>query len=393
MTNHSENKNLSGFDKLIEGKSLFTKIFAVVAFAIVLCWVLLNLSPIAGICRKILSVFKPIVYGFCIAYFINIFMLPMEKAWDKIFAKRKAKFALKRTVCLILSIILVTGILFTVLFLIIPELTKTVYELVNVLPTYLENAEKFFRENFNTFDIKLPEFTIDTQKLQQELGKILPQIGSDVVNTTVNVTSSIFSALFTFVLSVVFALYMLIQKEKLCIYLKKLLFALFHKKHADTIMSYLDLTNKTFTRFVTGQLTEAVIIGVLCFTGMLILRIPYALIISILVGFTALIPVFGAFIGTFIGAFLIVVVNPVKALWFVIFIIVLQQLEGNLIYPRVVGKSVGLPGILVLTAVTIGGSTFGIAGMMLGVPLLSVVYFITNQFINSRLAKKKIEIK
>lgn len=392
MANQNENKNLSGIDKLIGGKSLFTKIVAVVAFAIILCWVLVNLSPIAKICGRILSLFKPIVYGFCIAYFINIFMLPLEKLWDKFFAKRKIRFALKRAVCLILSLILVAGILFTVLFLIIPELTKTIYELVNALPGYLENLEIFFKENFNAFNIKLPEFKINAQKLQEELGKILPKISSDFVNTTVDVTSSIISAVVTLLLSFVFALYMLVQKEQLCLTLKKLLYAVVSKKTAGTVLFYLDLTNNTFSRFVTGQLTEALIIGTLCFAGMLILQIPYALITSVLISFTALIPVFGAFFGTFIGAFLIIMVSPVKALWFVIFIIVLQQVEGNLIYPRVVGKSVGLPGILVLTAVTIGGNAFGIVGMMLGVPLVSVLYFITNQFINSQLEKKKIKI-
>ena len=144
------------------------------------------------------------------------------------------------------------------------------------------------------------------------------------------------------------------------------------------------MTNDIFTRFVTGQLTEACIIGILCFIGMLIFGMPYAAIISVLIGFTALIPIFGAFIGTGIGAFLILLENPLKAFWFVVFIIVLQQLEGNLIYPRVVGKSVGLPGIWVLTAVTIGGGLFGILGMLFSVPVCSVLYVLFRKFVNNR---------
>ena len=148
------------------------------------------------------------------------------------------------------------------------------------------------------------------------------------------------------------------------------------------------MTNRTCSNFVTGQLTEAVILGTLCFLGMLIFRLPYAGVISVLVGFTALIPIFGAFIGVGIGAFLILLVSPIKALWFILFFVILQQLEGNLIYPRVVGKSVGLPGIWVLAAVTVGGNAFGLAGMLLAVPLCSVLYTLARQGVNARLARK-----
>ena len=156
------------------------------------------------------------------------------------------------------------------------------------------------------------------------------------------------------------------------------------EKIAKKVIEFTNLTNKVFTKFVTGQLTEACIIGTLCLVGMLIFGMPYAVIISVLIGFTALIPIFGAFIGTAIGAFLILLESPIKALWFVIFIIVLQQLEGNLIYPKVVGKSVGLPGIWVLSAVTIGGGMFGIIGMLFSVPICSIVYVIFRRYVNRK---------
>lgn len=160
------------------------------------------------------------------------------------------------------------------------------------------------------------------------------------------------------------------------------------------LLDMLDLINRTFTNFITGQLTEAVIIGVLCFIGMSIFRMPYAPAISVLVGFTALIPVFGAFIGTAIGAFLILLVKPIQAVWFVVFIIVLQQFEGNLIYPKVVGKSVGLPGIWVLVAVTIGGNAMGVVGMLISVPLCSVLYVVARNAVNGKpLAGEKTEPK
>lgn len=169
---------------------------------------------------------------------------------------------------------------------------------------------------------------------------------------------------------------------------KKLYMLFYPESKAKSLIEILRLSNKTFTNFVTGQFTEAIIIGVLCFIGMVILKIPFALIISVLVGFTALIPVFGAFIGTFVGVFLIIMVAPIKAVWFVIFIVVLQQLEGNLIYPRVVGKSVGLPGIWVLLSVTVGGSVFGIVGMLISVPVCSVLYTLLSRTVNKRLKNK-----
>ena len=186
------------------------------------------------------------------------------------------------------------------------------------------------------------------------------------------------------VLGIVFAIYLLAQKENLGRQTKKSIRAIFGEERAKKIVDFSSLTNSVFTKFVTGQLTEACIIGVLCFIGMLIFGMPYAGIISILVGFTALIPIFGAFIGTGIGAFLILLENPLKAIWFVIFIIVLQQLEGNLIYPRVVGKSVGLPGIWVLAAVTIGGGLFGVMGMLFSVPICSVLYVMFREYVNRK---------
>ena len=185
-------------------------------------------------------------------------------------------------------------------------------------------------------------------------------------------------------LALAFSIYVLAQKETLKRQSKKVLAKLMKPEKMQKLLDMLDLINRTFTNFITGQLTEAVIIGVLCFIGMSIFRMPYAPAISVLVGFTALIPVFGAFIGTAIGAFLILLVKPIQAVWFVVFIIVLQQFEGNLINPKVVGKSVGLPGIWVLVAVTIGGNAMGVVGMLISVPLCSVLYVVARNAVNGK---------
>jgi len=212
-------------------------------------------------------------------------------------------------------------------------------------------------------------------------------------NTVIGVVTTIFSAVFDACVVLILSIYMIINKEKLCRGVKKIVYATMKKERADSVVGHARLTNQIFTNFIRGQLVEAVILGLLCYVGMKILGIPYAAAVASLIAFTALIPVLGAYVGAFVGAFLIVLTSPVKALWFLVFIVVLQQIEGNLIYPKVVGKSVGLPGIFVLIAVMLGGSLFGIWGMLLGVPVTSVVYTITKQFVDKKLEKKHIVIR
>ena len=195
-----------------------------------------------------------------------------------------------------------------------------------------------------------------------------------VIEATFGIASNVLNAFVNVFIGIVFAIYFLIDKEKISRQFNNIMKAYLPSKSCNKIIDIAKLSNRVFANFVSGQCLEAIIIGVLCFFGMIILRLPYAGAISVLVGFTALIPVFGAFIGTIVGAFLIFMVNPLQAVIFVIFIIVLQQLEGNLIYPHVVGKSVGLPGIWVLVAVTVGASINGILGMLLSVPLASIIY-------------------
>ena len=234
----------------------------------------------------------------------------------------------------------------------------------------------------------LPAFTLDLERLYTAVLNFLTSYGQTLMDTTIGVTTSIFSAAVNFVLALVFSLYVLAQKETLSRQVTKTMRALLPEKKAAWLMDLAALTNKTFSNFITGQLTEAVILGSLCFVGMVLFKMPYASVVSVLIGFTALIPIFGAFIGIIIGAFLILLISPVKAFWFVIFILVLQQIEGNLIYPRVVGKSVGLPGIWVLAAVTVGGNAFGLVGMLLSVPVCSVLYALLRQLVHGRLEKK-----
>ena len=273
----------------------------------------------------------------------------------------------------------------------IPRLEEAGRTLVANVPVYVTQIEKWWGGVIAFaagHGITLPELSMNVDNATKVITDFLTNNGDNVVNTTIDITTSILGALVNFLLALVFSVYLLAQKETLMAQAKRLLLAAIPKKSAGRTMHILSLTNNAFSSFVTGQVTEAFILGTLCCLGMLILRLPYALPVSVIISFTSLIPIFGAWIGAATGAFLIVFVSPIKALTFLIFLLILQQVEGNLIYPRVVGKSVGLPGLWVLAAVTIGGGAFGVVGMLLGVPVCSVVYALVQDFIRSRSAEE-----
>lgn len=377
------------------GKSTFKALLMIIAAAILLYWALSHSDKLFTLLGGIMSLLAPFLVGFGIAFIINVLLRPIEKLWDKIFGRSKGKLAknLKRPIALTLSTLIMLGLIFALVFMVIPEFEKTISNIADSMPQYLEQIKSWWNGVLDWaegYGIVLPEFTIKTDEIISMASSFISNFDTGILDKTLGITASIFGAIVNFIIAFAFSLYVLAQKETLGEAAKKTLFALLPEKKVSTILDFASLTNQTFTNFVTGQLTEAVIIGILCFIGMLIFGMPYAPVVSVLVGATALIPVFGGFIGTGIGAFLILFVSPIKAVWFVVFIIVLQQLEGNLIYPRVVGKSVGLPGILVLAAVTIGGGAFGIVGMLLSVPTCAVIYSLCKTAVDKRLKEKKM---
>lgn len=376
-------------------KKTVKRILLIITFTVLLIWAIYNHKLLFKYIGELYSLISPFVIGLCIAYVVNVIMRPIERLWMKLLSKCKGKWVekMKRPICLLLSILLVIGIILAVIFIIMPELSDSVSSLVSMVPSYVSEVESWWEAlalRLDKYGVELPQFSFDTDKFIQ----ILKDGGTAVLNTTLSATTSIVTAVINIVLALAFSIYVLAQKETLKRQSKKVLAKLMKPEKMRKLLDMLDLINRTFTNFITGQLTEAVIIGVLCFIGMSIFRMPYAPAISVLVGFTALIPVFGAFIGTAIGAFLILLVKPIQAVWFVVFIIVLQQFEGNLIYPKVVGKSVGLPGIWVLVAVTIGGNAMGVVGMLISVPLCSVLYVVARNAVNGLpLAGEKTEPK
>lgn len=364
-------------------KKTVKRILLIITFTVVLIWGIYNHKLLLNYLGSVYALIRPFVIGLCMAYVVNVIMRPIERMWMKALSKCKGKWVkkLKRPICLLLSILLIIGIILAVVFLIMPELSDSVASLVSMIPSYADEIEGWWdalSARLVKYGVDLPQFSFDPDKLID----FLKDGGTAVINTTLSATTSIVTAVINFVLALVFSVYVLAQKETLKRQSEKVLARLMKPERKKKLIALLALVNRTFTNFITGQLTEAVIIGALCFIGMAIFSMPYAPAISVLVGFTALIPVFGAFIGTAIGAFLILLVKPIQALWFIVFIIVLQQFEGNLIYPKVVGKSVGLPGIWVLVAVTIGGNAMGVIGMLISVPLCSVLYVLARNAVN-----------
>ena len=373
-------------------KKNFKCILLLVLCAILLYWGLNNLSALSAVVDSFFSLLAPLLLGICVAYVVNLLLKVVERLWDKALAKAPEiwRGKLKRPICLTLTMLLFLGIIFAIIFILIPRLEEAGATLVANVPGYVDQLQSWWNGVIAFAaerGVTLPELSMNADNATKVLKDFLTNNGDNVVNTTLDITTSILGALVNFLLALVFSVYLLAQKEKLLAQSKRLLLAAIPQKAGKRTMHILKITNNAFSSFVTGQVTEAFILGTLCCMGMLILRLPYALPVSVIICFTSLIPIFGAWIGAATGAFLIVFVSPIKALTFLIFLLILQQVEGNLIYPRVVGKSVGLPGLWVLAAVTIGGGAFGIAGMLLGVPIWSVVYVLVQDFVRSRPAE------
>lgn len=366
------------------------KILLIITFGIVLFLGLQNISAVAKVFSAAISLLMPLIVGFCVAFILNVLLRVIEERAFAPLNRRNPPLwsRVRRTVSIILTLGVIVGLLFILVFMIVPELKRAFMLLLDNMPQYTEQVKAWIAQAaaFLKVDAStLTDLEIDWEKLSATALDYLRRDSGKLVNTTVGITTSIFSGIFNFILGVVFSVYILMQKEKLGSQGTRMLYAFLPEKWADKALHVAVLSNKMFSRFVTGQCTEAVIIGVLCFIGMVILRMPYAPMVSVLVGFTSLIPIFGAFIGTAIGAFLILMDSPMQALWFVIFIIVLQQMEGDIIYPRVVGSSVGLPSLWVLLAVTIGGSVWGVLGMLVSVPVCSVLYCLMRETVGARL--------
>lgn len=374
------------------------KIKEIILFTAVIIVCLWKYETVLDILFFLLNILTPFILGGAIAFVLNV---PMNFVQRHLFKEerirnRKVSQKLARPVSMVLVLIAVFGIVAIVMFILIPQLGETFANLGRSIQAFIPQLQEWtarlFNDNKEIMDT-VNNLEFDWNKIMDTGINFFKSGAGSVVDSTITAAKSIVSGLTTFFIAFVFAIYILLQKEKLGVQAKKVLFAFVRRGRAEATVEVLSLTYNTFSSFLTGQCVEAVILGSMFAVSMTILKLPYALLVGMLIAFTALIPIFGAFIGCGVGAFLIFMVDPMKALIFVVLFLVLQQIEGNLIYPHVVGNSVGLPSIWVLAAVSIGGSLMGVVGMLIFIPIVSVVYALFREIVYLKLKKNQIDPK
>ncbi|NLL62997.1 MAG: AI-2E family transporter [Ruminococcaceae bacterium] len=370
------------------------KILLLCFLVIVMITGFLNLGTILKGLKYIFDLVLPFVIGGAIAFIINV---PMKKIEGFLF-KKKPSFKGKRIISYIISVVLIIGILTLAMFGIVPELINTIKQLTNQLPAVFERVQGFISEK----TVEYPALKAITENMELDYTSLISKIsklvglesgGSELIDSTMGFISSVIGGFATFFIAIAFSIYVIARKEDLGRHVRKVLYAFFPEKGAEKILAVAHLSSKTFSNFLTGQCLEACILGIMFFIMMSIFKFPYALLISVLITITALVPIFGAFIGCGVGALLILFVDVKQAIIFVVMFIILQQIEGNFIYPHVVGSSVGLPSIWVLVAITVGAGLMGIIGMIIFIPLCSVLYSLFRELVNNRLKKKGIKIE
>lgn len=375
-------------------------ILGIITFAITLFAISQNLTSVLGFLTGVLKIFAPVIVGFCLAFILNILMNFFE---TKVFkrlgkSKKKALNSLLRPLCLVSTIITMLGFIVLLMFIIIPQLEDSIMLLVEKVPVYYTDFVSWIDSLVERFGLEISTETLHNPQIKiEDLVAMAEKIFTfestgDILNTTMGVTSSVVSGFINLVLGFVIAIYILAEKEKIGNFTNRILKAVLPEKPYKHFCDICSVASNSFANFITGQFTDALILAILTFIGMLIFRFPNAAVVSVIIGISALIPVVGPIIGEIIGCLLIFMESPLKALLFLIFVLILQAIDNNFIYPKIVGKSVGLPGILVLVAVILGGNIGGMLGVLLGVPIASAVYALIVDWLKNRQIEKT-EIK
>ena len=368
-------------------------VFLGVAACIFLYWLLHETERVHSVYQFFKNIFSPFVIGAGIAFVLNVPMRGIEGL-----LKGVKNRSLRRTIAVVLTFVCIGLVLFLVVNLLLPQVTETVKNLISRLPAFFNNAVEKTKELLNDNpelmqwlkeNTELEDF--DWSALVERLVTVAGNSVSAILSGAFSAIGSVSTGIFNGVISLVFGLYCLFRKEILARQARRLAYAFLPERFCDQCVRILRLTNATFSNFISGQCLEAIILGCMFAVSMLIFRMPYIPLVSVLISVTALVPIVGAFVGCILGAFFILVDNPIQAVWFVVMFLVIQQIEGNVIYPKVVGKSVGLPGMWVLLAVTLGGELMGVAGMLVMIPLVSVFYTLMREITTSRLEKRAIE--
>ena len=364
------------------------EIMLLIVFTAIVCLGVLNFSTLLGLAKSFGGMLKPFIIGAAIAFVVNLPMKYIEENWLTHLPKKLQNS--KRTIGIVLSLLFFVAVIAFVVITVIPQVGRTLNQLTQKIPVFINKvivqAEVLLADNpealafLNSLELQ----NMNWNGIITKGADFLKNGVGSLVSSTVTVAGSVFGSIVNGIISFIFSIYVLSQKETLKRQAERMIRAYFKEKTQAKILYVSQLMYRNFSKFLTGQCVEAVILGALFVVAMTIFRMPYAFMIGVLIAFTALIPLVGAFIGCFVGAFFILVDTPVKALWFLIMFLVIQQLEGNLIYPKVVGNSVGLPSLWVLVAVTLGSSMFGVVGMLLFIPLFSTAYTLIREDVNKR---------
>ena len=373
-------------------KSVIKKLFVLIACCILFAWLVLDTARATALFSAIWNLISPVVVGAGIAFVFNVPMRAIERQLADLHRP-----GFRRALSIVLTILCMVLIIMFVIEMLVPQIRLTVESLSQTIPVFIEGlAAKLMvmmqdhPEMRDWIQEALKLESLDWNGILKETLGFLGNQVSTVMGSAVSVIGSVTGAIINGVVSTAFAIYCLARKETLARQGRRLLYSLISEQHADQVIRVLRLTNSTFSNFISGQCLEACILGCLFAVAMAIFKMPYISLVSVVIAVTALIPVVGAFVGCILGAFFILVNNPIQALTFVIMFLIIQQLENNLIYPRVVGTSIGLPGMWVLVAVTVGGDLMGVGGMLLMIPVTSVIYALLREFTAKRLAERGI---
>lgn len=369
------------------------RIFLIGTALVVLFWGLYNLTFLQNVLNRTIQVTTPFIIGFAMAFIIN---LPMKYIEEKITKLNKGKYhSWYRIITVILSLLVVVLIIAFIIFLVLPDIQNTFSYFINAVPSQinslLEVSMNFIERNPELVE-NLQQLNIDWNSVQSNLINGLRNIVTTFLSSILNYIPTIINSLFDLVVSIIFAIYLLFSKESLLRHFKKLIYGIFDLKWANFLMNFGTEANEIFSGFIGGQMIAGILTGIVLYLLMILFNFPYALSISVLTAITTLIPFYGAIFGGAIGFLLISVVNFSQAVWFILLIVVVQQVEGNILYPNVVGNSIGIPGIWVMVTVTLGGALFGLPGMFLSVPIFSLFYRVLADTINYRLREENINI-
>ena len=371
----------------------------IIAFAVLLYTAAQNLASVYGAVRTVWRVFGVVITGLAMAFVLNV---PLKLFENRVFYgmsedRRPLVRKLRRPVSLVFALVVSLGLIGILIAVVLPQLTATVAEVAARLPEYISSAVNWLNDFLAGFGIEiesLKNFTVDWEKVFSELTTYLKEgsanvEGSTVVDTVTGVGTSVVSTVMNTFLGLVVAVYILAQKERIGRFTRRCIDAFLPQKAASGLARIASMASETFSNFVAGQLADSCILGILCYICMRIFRFPYPEVISVVIGVTSLVPMVGSFIGEVIGALLILIVSPLKALLFVVMVLAIQQVDGAFIYPRIVGRSVGLPGVAVFCAVIVGGNVAGVIGAMIGVPVCALIYALLREAVDARLRRRE----